>query len=151
MSELIVVGIDGSETSRLAARWAAHEAQLRRAELLLLSAWEIPSYGFSFYDAGISEDLLKALRKKAEDNLAVGLDEVRDVARDVGVATKVVEGQAAGALIEASRGADLLVVGSRGLGGFRDLLLGSVSQQCADHAPCPVVIVRHLRPNEEGT
>lgn len=148
MSELIVVGIDGSETSHLAARWAAREAQLRRAEVILLGAWEIPTYGFNFYSAGISEGLLKALRKGAEDNVADALDEVRDVAREVDVSTKVVESQAASALVEASRGADLLVVGSRGLGGFRDLLLGSVSQQCADHAACPVVIVRHLRPIE---
>jgi nucleotide-binding universal stress UspA family protein len=58
--------------------------------------------------------------------------------------TEAVQGQAAGVLLHASRDADLLVVGSRGLGGFRGLLLGSVSRQCVDHASCPVVVVRHV-------
>lgn len=144
MSELIVVGIDGSETSRLAARWATREAQLRGAEILLVSAWDIPTYGFGFGIAGVSEDLLKALRKAAEGNLGEAVDEVRAAAKEVDVSTKTVQGQAARVLLDASRDADLLVVGSRGLGGFRELLLGSVSQQCADHAVCPVVIVRHV-------
>jgi alanine dehydrogenase len=145
MSRLIVVGIDGSEASRLAARWATREAQLRGADLLLVSAWEIPMDGFSFGVAGVSEDMLKALQKAAEDDLGEVLDEVRAGAKDVDVSTKTVQGQAARVLLDASWEADLLVVGSRGLGGFRGLLLGSVSQQCADHAECPVVIVRHVR------
>jgi len=62
--------------------------------------------------------------------------------RDVEISRSVVEGSAASALVAAAESADLLVIGSRGLGGFRGLLLGSVSQQCAHHASCPVVIVR---------
>ena len=66
--------------------------------------------------------------------------------RIVAAWASIVEGQAARVLVEAARGAELLVVGSRGLGGFRSLLLGSVGQQCAHHALCPVVIVRAERP-----
>jgi nucleotide-binding universal stress UspA family protein len=145
MSGLIVVGVDGSECARLAVRWAAREAEMRDADVLLLSAWDMPTYGFSFGAAAFSDDLLKALRRTAERNIADATDEIRTISKDVEVSTEVVEGQAAAALLEAARDADLLVVGSRGLGGFRELLQGSVSQQCASHAACPVVVVRHLR------
>jgi nucleotide-binding universal stress UspA family protein len=144
MSGLIVVGVDGSESARLAARWAAHEAEMRDADVLLLSAWDMPRYGFSFGAAAFSEDFLKALRRTAEGNVADAMDELRAISKDVDVSTEVVEGQAAAALLQAAKDADLLVLGSRGLGGFRELLLGSVSQQCANHAPCPVVVVRHI-------
>ena len=144
MSGFIVVGIDGSESARLAARWAAGEAELRHVSLELVSAWDMPAYGFSFGAAANIDDMLKALRMAAESRLAEAIDEVRAVSSGIDVSTNVVEGQAAAVLVEAARGADLLVVGSRGLGGFRDLLLGSVSEQCANHAACPVVIVRHL-------
>jgi nucleotide-binding universal stress UspA family protein len=147
MSGTIVVGIDGSESARFAARWAAREAELRAAAVLLVSAWELPTYGFSFGAVAVSEDMMKALRRAAEDNLADATDEVRTIAKEIDVSTEVVEGNAAGVLLEAARDADLLVVGSRGLGGFRELLLGSVSQHCAHHAGCPVVIVRHPDPN----
>jgi nucleotide-binding universal stress UspA family protein len=147
MSGLIVVGIDGSESARLAAQWAAREARLRNAAVRLVSAWDLPTYGFSFAAVGISDNMMKAVQRAAEDNLADATDEVRAIAKEIDVSTEVVAGQAAGVLLEAARDADLLVVGSRGLGGFRELLLGSVSQQCANHAGCPVVIVRHLPAN----
>jgi nucleotide-binding universal stress UspA family protein len=147
MSGLIVVGIDGSESARLAAQWAAREARLRNASVRLVSAWDIPTYGFSFSAVGISDEMMKAMQNAAEDNLAKATEEIRAIAKEIDVSTEVVAGQAAGVLLEAARDADLLVVGSRGLGGFRELLLGSVSQQCANHAGCPVVIVRHLHPN----
>jgi nucleotide-binding universal stress UspA family protein len=146
MSGLIVVGIDGSKTSLLATEWGAREAHLRGAELRLVSAWDLPTFGFSFGAASASEDLLKAVRRGAEENLGNALELARETAKDIDITTEAVPGGAAGALIDASSGADLLVVGSRGLGGFRDLLLGSVSEQCANHAACPVVIVRHPEP-----
>jgi nucleotide-binding universal stress UspA family protein len=146
MRGLIVVGIDGSKTSLLATEWGAQEAHLRGAELRLVSAWDVPTFGFSFGAAAASEDLLKAMRRAAEENLADALELARETAKDLDVTTEAVPGGAAAVLIDASRSADLLVVGSRGLGGFRDLLLGSVSEQCANHAGCPVVIVRHLEP-----
>jgi nucleotide-binding universal stress UspA family protein len=147
MGGSIVVGVDGSGTSMLAVRWAAEEAESRRASLLLVSAWDMPTFGFSFGAASATEDIIKSLRRSAEDTVGDALDEVRETVGDIEVSTRVTEGQAAGVLIDASKDADLLVIGSRGLGGFRDLLLGSVSEQCANHAACPVVIVRHL-PNE---
>jgi nucleotide-binding universal stress UspA family protein len=144
MTEKIVVGVDGSETAKLATRWAAKEARLRGAKLELVAAWEIPAntYGYGF--AAISDDLVKDLVKVAEANLAAALEEVRTEAGEAEVETMVVEGQATRALLDASKDADLLVVGSRGLGGFRELLLGSVSQQCGHYSTCPVVIVRHV-------
>jgi nucleotide-binding universal stress UspA family protein len=146
MSGRVVVGVDGSDTAKKAARWAAREAKLRGSKLELVSAWEIPIYSYA-YDQGyaaISEEMLKGLAVNAGDNLAAAFKEASAEARDVEMETIAAEGQAATVLLEVSKGADLLVVGSRGLGGFRELLLGSVSQQCAQHSTCPVVIVRHM-------
>jgi nucleotide-binding universal stress UspA family protein len=149
MSGRVIVGVDGSETARRAVRWAAREAKLRGMKLELVSAWEIPTYsyvsGYGF--PAISEEMTKSLTARAEGHLAEALDEARAEAREVQIETIAAEGQPAKVLVEVAKGANLLVVGSRGLGGFRELLLGSVSQQCAQHATCPVVIVRHL---EEG-
>ena len=146
MSGPMVVGVDGSAMATLAVRWAAREAKLRAAKLELIFVWEVPigalGYGYGF--AGIPDDLLKGLEKNAEEVLATAAEAAREEAPDVELETRAVEGQAADVLMAASGDADLLVVGSRGMGGFRELLLGSVSQQCAHHAICPVVIVRHL-------
>lgn len=144
MSGRVVVGVDGSETAKKAARWAAREAKLRGMKLDLVSAWQIPTYAYGYGFAAISEEMLKSLAERAEGYLAAALEEARAEARDVQLETIAAEGQAANVLLEVSKGADLLVVGSRGLGGFRELLLGSVSQQCAHHSSCPVVIVRHV-------
>jgi nucleotide-binding universal stress UspA family protein len=145
MSGRVVVGIDGSENAKKAARWAAREAGLRGTKLELVSAWQIPinSYAYGYGFTAMSEEMLKGLAKRAEDDMAAALEEARTEAADIEMETIAARGQAANVLLEASKGADLLVVGSRGLGGFRELLLGSVSQQCAQHATCPVVIVRH--------
>jgi nucleotide-binding universal stress UspA family protein len=144
MGGRIVVGVDGSESSILATRWAAQEAHLRDATLDLVSACDLPSYteGYGYGPAAVTDDLAQELRKVAEENLAAALVEARAQARDARAQIRAVEGQAARVLLDASRNADLLVVGSRGLGGFRELLLGSIGQQCAHHATCPVVIVR---------
>jgi nucleotide-binding universal stress UspA family protein len=148
MSGKILVGVDGSETAKLATRWAAQEARLRGAKLELVAAWEIPAnasgYGFATISDTIYDDFVQDLEQSAKDNLAVAVEEVRTEAEQVEVETTAVEGQAARVLLEASKDADLLVVGSRGLGGFGELLLGSVSQQCAHHSTCPVVIVRRV-------
>ena len=140
----IVVGIDGSDEGREALRWAIGEARLRRASVVAVHAWHVPVMQI---DVGpvpapaleattLLPDLENAARRLAESEIA-------EVAHDgVDVEAVVVEGPAATALIEAARGADLLVVGSRGRGGFAGLVLGSVSTQVAHHAPCPVVICR---------
>lgn len=150
MSGRVVVGVDGSDTANKAACWAAREAKLRGSKLEIVSAWEIPIYGYA-YDQGyaaMSEEMLKGLAENAEENVAAALKEARPEAPDIEIKTIAEEGQAANVLLEVSKGADLLVVGSRGLGGFRELVLGSVSQQCAQHATCPVVIVRHMAMDE---
>jgi nucleotide-binding universal stress UspA family protein len=138
---VIVVGVDGSDESREALRWALEEARLRKATLRAVHAWRDPyivTPGFA-----IPEDFdFTALRSHAEDLLRTLVAEVGSEGSDVSIEEIAVEGPAASILVDAAEGAELLVVGSRGHGGFTGLLLGSVSQQCAQHASCPVVIVR---------
>jgi nucleotide-binding universal stress UspA family protein len=143
MTSRIVVGVDGSESARRAVRWAAREARDRRARLELVSAWHLPSYGESLAAVMSAEDLMKELIRDAEDLLGEARDAARVEAPDVPIETHAIEGQPATVLMEAAEGASLLVLGSRGLGGFRGLLLGSVSTECAHRARCPVVIVPH--------
>ena len=150
MSERIVVGVDGSEGATSAVRWAAREARLRGAKLELVTAWQLPTYSGAFSMASIPDELVDELAAEAERRAAEAAKEARDEGGDPDIETRVVEGPPATVLLAAARVADLLVVGSRGLGGFSELLLGSVSHQCAHHAPCPVVIVRD-RDRSSGT
>jgi nucleotide-binding universal stress UspA family protein len=139
--ETILVGIDGSAAAAAALGWAAREARLREARLLVVHAWTLPVLAYAApYGGTLTGDVLDANRQAAEDvvEAALGTAELEGIDVD----SSVVEGPAAESLLAAAEGADLLVVGSRGHGGFAGLLLGSVSQQCAQHAPCPVVIVR---------
>ena len=138
---MIVVGIDHSDGAKAALRFALEEARLRRAKLRAVHAWK-----FDYLEApGLMRTLppgeYETLHSAAEAALDATFKEVGN-AKDVEIERRVVQGAPAGVLVEESRGADLLVVGSRGLGGFAQLLLGSVSQQCAHHAKCPVVVVR---------
>jgi nucleotide-binding universal stress UspA family protein len=144
MTGLIVVGVDNSEGAKAALRFAIAEARFRQARLRVIHAWQFDySIGLSgmqgFLPPGAD---LGELRQAAESALGAVLDEVMPDPDALVVERRVVEGAAAQVLVEESRAADLLVVGSRGLGGFTGLLLGSVSQQCSHHAACPVVIVR---------
>ena len=134
---VIVVGVDGSPGALKALAFAIEEARLRHASLRAVLAWAVPFV--ADVPSGLLPSLLADLRDDAEKALDEALSEVDT--SGVEVERVVVEGPAGGALVEASRDAELLVVGSRGRGGFRGLLLGSVSQQCAHHAACPVVIV----------
>jgi nucleotide-binding universal stress UspA family protein len=138
---VIVVGVDGSEASKEALRWALEEARLRRSRLRAVYAWVYPQIGGRGY---IPSELLdpELLRQTAQERLDALVVEVAGESPGVELERGVHEGPAAQVLVEAAQGAALLVVGSRGHGGFAGLLLGSVSQQCAHHAPCPVVIVR---------
>ncbi len=137
----IVVGIDDSAEARRALSWAAREARLRQASLVVVHAWT-----FSQRATGLAiEPVLDSVRRVAHDLVENALDELGDEAAGLEIKPVVVEGAPAPALLEAARDADLLVVGSRGRGGFTGLLLGSVSQQCAQHAPCPLVIVPTAR------
>jgi len=133
---VIVVGVDGSEGGQVALRWALRQARLAGAELHAVTAWEVSAaYGYVPMSADV--DLEGDARKQQDTALA----QVAEDAAGVDVVAKVVRGHAADALLDASRGADLLVVGSRGHGTFAGTLLGSVSQHCAHHARCPLVVV----------
>lgn len=138
---MVVVGVDGSEESRAALRWAVEEARLRQTPLRAVYAWLSPVVNRRGY---IPPDLLdlKVLEGKAQQVIAAAVDEVAGGSPGVEIEPLAVEGPAAQVLLDTSQEAELLVVGSRGHGGFTGLLLGSVGQQCAHHAPCPVVVVR---------
>jgi len=146
---LIVVGIDHSKGANAALQFALKEARLRQATLRVVHAWQ-----FAYVGATGLEGMLPVVGGEFEDFRQGGvvvLDEIlREVVADtrgVTIERRLDQGTPAAVLIEESRDADLLVVGSRGHGGFAQLLLGSVSQQCAQHAFCPVVIVRGTAKN----
>jgi nucleotide-binding universal stress UspA family protein len=138
----IVVGVDGSPSSRMALRWALRQANLTNGTVDAVIAWKIPmvlqSYGYApIYveeDGSFEENARKALE-------AVIGEEAESAGRER-VTSLVIHGHPAQVLLDAAAGADLLVVGSRGHGEFADALLGSVSQNCSHHAPCPVLIMR---------
>jgi nucleotide-binding universal stress UspA family protein len=139
----IVVGVDSSRTSLKALRWALDEARLRGSDLELVHAFPRPELvGMTMVVTLPSDDELRqASEQVISDALAaVGGADGLTVTRHVGA------GGPAGVLVEAAKDADLLVLGSRGLGGFRGMLLGSVTQQVIAHAPCPVVV---LTPDED--
>ena len=141
-SPLIVVGVDGSEPAMRALHWALGEAKARNGRMKVVSAWHVPTLVYSSgYMPVIVPTSEESTRRAAEETAAAAVGEIELADVDVGEPA-VVHGNAAQALVEASKEADLLVVGSRGHGGFAGLLLGSVSAQCAHHSHCPVVIVR---------
>lgn len=145
---VIVVGIDDSAGAEAALAFALEEARHRKATLRVVHGWLIPlpvaipgpvlggvpvEFGPAF------EEQVDAARGVAEKFVERMVE--RLPTEGVNVERVVVEGQPTRVLLEAAGDADLLIVGSRGRGGFKGLVLGSVSQQCAGHAPCPVVIV----------
>jgi nucleotide-binding universal stress UspA family protein len=139
----IVVGVDGSETSRQALRWAAAEAELHDAELHVVSAWDVPAMGAGAgMGAGWTIADSDELRALAQSLVSSVVEQELGSNPSAKVRPSIERGSTAHVLLEASKGADLLVVGSRGLGGFTGLMLGSVSSKMAHHASCPVVIVR---------
>lgn len=144
----IVVGVDGSEGSLVALSFAIEEAKRRGAEIKAVNCWHVPPI---VYEVGWTAAPIDTgeFPKVAERGLAEALERAGAADCGVTVSSIVREGQAADVLCEVAVGADMLVVGSRGYGGFRGLMLGSVSQQCAQHSPCPVVIIPHVL-SEEG-
>jgi nucleotide-binding universal stress UspA family protein len=138
----IVVGVDGSYGSRRALEWAIDEARRRSDELIAVHAWSLPIVVGTF-EAVIPVAENVDFQKEAEGYLERTVKEVAGGDPDVPIRLEATQRPAASALVHASRDAELLVVGSRGFGGFRGLLLGSVGQQCAQHSHCPVVIVPH--------
>ncbi len=141
---LVVVGVDSSDGAKEALRFALDEAKLRQATLRVVHTWlygNIGVKGIEGFTPVVGADL-GDLRRAAEVALDATMHEVVPDPNGLAIERRVVEGAPATVLVDESRHADLLVVGSRGHGGFTGLLLGSVSQQCAHHAACPVVIVR---------
>jgi len=139
----IVVGVDGSGSSLEALRWAVHQTNLTGATLHVVTAWGYPDHPTPF---GIVPELPLPQDPMAETRRR--LDEVVETARrgdpNAEVRTEVVHGSAAPVLLQAARDADLLIVGSRGVGTFVGMLLGSVSEHCVRHASCPVLVVRSV-------
>ena len=135
----VVVGVDGSPAARDAVRFALREAALRDATLEAVMAVELPDYAW-IDPYAVREHPQEGFLDRAQDKLGLLLGEIG--AGDVPVRRVVSTESAPAALVAQSTGAELLVVGSRGRGGFRGMLLGSVSLQCVLHAHCPVTVVR---------
>ena len=143
----IVVGVDGSAGSKHALAWAMTQAHRTGATVEAVASWQDPvAYGYTYgfpqgaYDG---ESFSSIMTKVLNDTIS----EVTTDVATAGVATpgtvmpRTLQGHPAQVLLEAAEGAQLLVVGSRGHGTFAGILLGSVSQHCVQHAPCPVVVV----------
>jgi nucleotide-binding universal stress UspA family protein len=139
--KIVTVGVDGSPDSRTALTWAAAEAAEHGADLVVLTVWQrtllpplgsgsVPPSGEPDQSSRAAEDLLKVIKEELGENPPVLAQ------------PRVKQGNPAQVLIEESEAADLLVVGTRGRGGFAGLVLGSVSQHVAAYAKCPVVVVR---------
>jgi nucleotide-binding universal stress UspA family protein len=141
----IVVGVDGSAEAQAALRFAIDEARLRGARVRAVSVWDVSTVSYTALGYPFWPKLLQDLGEAAETLLQRQVEEARAKAGEAEIECVVRQGSPAEVLIEEAEDAFLLVVGSRGLGGFASLLLGSVSQAAAGHARCPVVIVRQRR------
>lgn len=144
----VVAGVDGSPCSARALAWAAHEARTHGADLSVVTSYTLPlPPAGSGYAAPqwVAEEAWRhrdQLRENAEWVQRTTISETLGNHPGLVVDTDVVEGSAAPALLDATKDADLLVVGTRGHGGFAGMLLGSVSQHVVGHAACPVTVVR---------
>jgi nucleotide-binding universal stress UspA family protein len=141
-STKIVVGVDGSPSSRAALRWAVRQAVLTDGMVDAVTAWHVPVSPYGYTWAPISMDEADHLEEDARKALDAAISEEVDPADRHRVTAQIINGHPANVLLKAAAGADLLVVGSRGHGAFADALLGSVGQYCMHHAHCPVLIVR---------
>lgn len=135
-SFLVAVGVDGSPESISALRWAIGEARLRHGRVRMITSWSYPPRTNDI-DGEFIDDRSE---RGAERIQAIALDAVPS--DGVEVSGHLVQGPPASVLLDAAQGVNLLVVGSRGLGGFSGLLLGSVSNQVVHHAACPVLVIR---------
>jgi nucleotide-binding universal stress UspA family protein len=135
----VVAGVDGSESSLRALAWAVETARARDARVAAVSTWTPPNVGELFVVAGPSDRA--AFEAAAAEILAAAVDTVDAGGLEAPIEQLVVAGAAGSVIVAQSEDADLVVVGSRGRGGFTGLLLGSVSDHVAHHAVCPVVVV----------
>jgi nucleotide-binding universal stress UspA family protein len=149
MAGRIVVGVDGSEHAQAALRWAGEEAKLRGATLVAAHAWTFtPSMAVGAPDlmampAGNIAEELDADRTAAERALSDAVSAALGSDPDVTVEAVLIEDAPGEGLVALAQDAELVVVGTRGRGNIAQALLGSVSHHVVQHAPCPVVIVRH--------
>ena len=141
--ERIVVAVDGSDTAQRALRWALAEGRARKATVEVVHAWQVPYAGYYPHTIGVFDPAVyeAASRQVLDEALAAadtdGLPEpIKRTSR---------RGCAAAGILDAAEDADLLVLGSRGLGGVKGMLLGSVTMQATHHARCPVVVVPPAR------
>ena len=133
----ILAGVDGSSQSRLALEWAVMEARLRHGRVRVVTAWQFPPISVGMEGLIREPDVFPQAARRLQNETLQRVD-----SGGVTVTGDVVQGHAAAVLLRAAKEADLLVVGSRGLGGFAGVLLGSVSTQILHHSPCPVLVVR---------
>lgn len=141
----VVVGVDGSAGSLAALRFAFDEAARRGTDLLVVAAFESPDLWSASYQVPVSsslDDVQEQVLASTRRTVAGALGERLAAERVPRIEVTTRPGSPADVLVSASAGSPLLVVGSRGLGGFRRVLLGSVSMQCVQHARCPVTVVR---------
>jgi len=135
MTKRIVVGVDGSDHGNAALRWAVDEARAHAVEIVGVFAWQMPLIGIP--GAFDREELEKLCMNFLEETVAAVVP-----APQAPITKLVAHGDVSASLIEAAKRADMLVLGSRGRGGFAGLKLGSVSSECVQHAACPVVIIK---------
>ena len=136
---LIVVGVDGSQSSLAALRWAVRQAELTGAPLEIVSAWEWP-VSFLGWETPLPDDYDPA--DEARRQLDEAVSAVLTPGDAIEVRRSVIEGHPAPVLEALSKTADLVVIGSHGHGEFAGMLLGSVSEHCITHCHCPVVVTR---------
>ena len=139
----ILVGIDGSDHSRKALEWAVHEAGVRGTSLTVLAVHQVAANHWTGDPETYPQDRpeTETVRQAAEDAVQKVVSQAGEPA-PTSVTVRAVSGVAAHELVAASADADLVVVGSRGGGGFARMVLGSVSSQVASHADAPVVVIR---------
>jgi nucleotide-binding universal stress UspA family protein len=134
------VGVDGSPASRAAPCWALRQAEVTGSAVEAVTAWHFPVKASGYRWAPVTVMEAENFEESAASQLSETIAEVGDPASSVQISMSVQEGPAAERLVKAAKGADLLVVGSRGHGGFVGALIGAMSQHCAVHAPCPILI-----------
>ncbi len=155
---VVVVGVDGSAGANAALHFGVAEARLRKTRLRAVHAWAlgymgVPGGGLGYLGVPLDTNpgvAISDMRSAAGQLLERAIAALAGEAEGLEIERSLVEGGAAEVLVGAVGEADLLVVGSRGHGGFAGLLLGSVSQQCAHHARCPVVIVHAAERSAHG-
>jgi nucleotide-binding universal stress UspA family protein len=138
----IVVGVDGSKSSKAALAWAVQQAMLTGGTVKAVIAWHYPVAFAGVPYSSIGSVMETDFAGTAARVLTGAISDTVDPANQAKVSSTVREGNPAQILLDAADGAELLVVGSRGHGGFSEALIGSVSQNCVHHSTCPVVVIR---------